>query len=105
MTFHACSPRRFYPNGQVISLLANEEHEPQHVITMLRPTLRMKVRDGAISRMNIYSKSLPGVLYWHVETLRVNCADFEPSGSIQPGRALLVPNDTDIAVASIGQVE
>ncbi|KAF8269809.1 hypothetical protein EI94DRAFT_1724377 [Lactarius quietus] len=33
---------RFYPNGQVISLLANEEHEPQHVITMLRPTLRMK---------------------------------------------------------------
>ncbi|KAH9072087.1 hypothetical protein EDB83DRAFT_2571678, partial [Lactarius deliciosus] len=33
---------RFYPNGQVISLLANEEHEPQHVITILRPTLRMK---------------------------------------------------------------
>ncbi|KAN0121263.1 hypothetical protein V8E52_003851 [Russula decolorans] len=33
---------RFYPNGQVISLLANEEHEPQHIITMLRPTLRMK---------------------------------------------------------------
>ncbi|KAI0255908.1 hypothetical protein BJV78DRAFT_1174395 [Lactifluus subvellereus] len=33
---------RFYPNGQVISLLANEEHEPQHVITVLRPTLRMK---------------------------------------------------------------
>ncbi|KAI9451680.1 hypothetical protein BJY52DRAFT_91289 [Lactarius psammicola] len=33
---------RFYPNGQVISLLANEEHEPQQVITMLRPTLRMK---------------------------------------------------------------
>lgn len=33
---------RFYPNGQVISLLANEDHEPQHVITILRPTLRMK---------------------------------------------------------------
>ncbi|KAH9995394.1 hypothetical protein BJV74DRAFT_976352 [Russula compacta] len=33
---------RFYPNGQVISLLANEEHEPQHVITILKPTLRMK---------------------------------------------------------------
>ncbi|KAI9458100.1 hypothetical protein F5148DRAFT_1321490 [Russula earlei] len=33
---------RFYPNGQVISLLANEEHEPQDIITMLRPTLRMK---------------------------------------------------------------
>lgn len=33
---------RFYPNGQVISLLANEEHEPQHIITVLRPTIRMK---------------------------------------------------------------
>ncbi|KAI0040964.1 hypothetical protein FA95DRAFT_789684 [Auriscalpium vulgare] len=33
---------RFYPNGQVISLLANEEHEPQQIITVLRPTLRMK---------------------------------------------------------------
>lgn len=42
-------PRRFYPNGQVISLLANEEHEPQHVITILRPTLRMKVRANLVS--------------------------------------------------------
>jgi len=33
---------RFYPNGQVISLLANEEHDPQDIITKLRPTLRMK---------------------------------------------------------------
>ncbi|EMD38956.1 hypothetical protein CERSUDRAFT_104245 [Gelatoporia subvermispora B] len=33
---------RFYPNGQVLSLLANEEHSPQQVIPLLKPTLRMK---------------------------------------------------------------
>jgi hypothetical protein len=35
---------RFYPNGQVLSLLANEEHTPQQIIPLLKPTLRMKVR-------------------------------------------------------------
>ncbi|KAH9942007.1 hypothetical protein B0H21DRAFT_878056 [Amylocystis lapponica] len=33
---------RFYPNGQVLSLLANEELPPQQVISVLKPTLRMK---------------------------------------------------------------
>ncbi|KAI0708819.1 hypothetical protein C8T65DRAFT_206191 [Cerioporus squamosus] len=33
---------RFYPDGQVISLLANEELAPSHVIPILKPTLRMK---------------------------------------------------------------
>ncbi|KAJ3551479.1 hypothetical protein NP233_g13074 [Leucocoprinus birnbaumii] len=33
---------RFYPNGQVLSLLANEEHPPQSIINMLKPSLRMK---------------------------------------------------------------
>ncbi|KAF8074834.1 hypothetical protein FPV67DRAFT_1408248 [Lyophyllum atratum] len=33
---------RFFPNGQVLSLLANEEHTPQQVIPLLKPTLRMK---------------------------------------------------------------
>ncbi|KAF4611137.1 hypothetical protein D9613_006982 [Agrocybe pediades] len=32
---------RFFPNGQVLSLLANEEHTPQQVIPMLKPSLRM----------------------------------------------------------------
>ncbi|PPQ96280.1 hypothetical protein CVT26_005667 [Gymnopilus dilepis] len=32
---------RFYPNGQVLSLLANEEHPPQQIIPILKPTLRM----------------------------------------------------------------
>ncbi|KDR80711.1 hypothetical protein GALMADRAFT_91284 [Galerina marginata CBS 339.88] len=32
---------RFYPNGQVLSLLANEEHTPQQIIPVLKPTLRM----------------------------------------------------------------
>ncbi|KAI0654057.1 hypothetical protein C8Q70DRAFT_1030767 [Cubamyces menziesii] len=33
---------RFLPDGQVLSLLANEEHKPQDVIPLLKPTLRMK---------------------------------------------------------------
>ncbi|EKM81707.1 hypothetical protein AGABI1DRAFT_70096 [Agaricus bisporus var. burnettii JB137-S8] len=33
---------RFYPNGQVLSLLANEEHPPQTIINILKPSLRMK---------------------------------------------------------------
>jgi len=33
---------RFYPNGQVLSLLANEDMGPQQVIPVLKPTLRMK---------------------------------------------------------------
>jgi F-box protein 9 len=33
---------RFFPNGQVLSLLANEELGPQQVIPLLKPTLRMK---------------------------------------------------------------
>ena len=34
---------RFFPNGQVISLLAGEDMGPQEVIGMLKPSLRMKV--------------------------------------------------------------
>ncbi|OBZ73944.1 F-box protein pof7 [Grifola frondosa] len=33
---------RFYPDGQVLSLLATEELAPQQVIPLLKPTLRMK---------------------------------------------------------------
>ncbi|KAI8996389.1 hypothetical protein BD414DRAFT_477782 [Trametes punicea] len=33
---------RFLPDGQVLSLLANEELSPQQVIPLLKPTLRMK---------------------------------------------------------------
>ena len=82
MTFHVCSLRRFYPNGQVISLLANEEHEPQHVITMLRPTLRMKVRDGAISRMIIYINLFQGFFIgtWKLSGLTVQISNLvDPS--------------------------
>lgn len=32
---------RFFPNGQVLSLLTNEEHTPQQVIPLLKPNLRM----------------------------------------------------------------
>ncbi|KAL0953855.1 hypothetical protein HGRIS_005031 [Hohenbuehelia grisea] len=35
---------RFFPSGQVLSLLANEEHKPQSIIPQLKPTLRMKVK-------------------------------------------------------------
>jgi len=50
-------------------------------------------------------ESLPGVLYWHVEALRVNCAYFEPDGSIQSDGTLLISNDVDTAVTAIGPVE
>lgn len=33
---------RFFPNGQVLSLLANEEKNPQEIIPLLKPNLRMK---------------------------------------------------------------
>ncbi|KAJ7577044.1 hypothetical protein C8J56DRAFT_972185 [Mycena floridula] len=33
---------RFYPDGQVVSLLANEEHPPSEIIHLLKPSLRMK---------------------------------------------------------------
>ncbi|KIK99812.1 hypothetical protein PAXRUDRAFT_822351 [Paxillus rubicundulus Ve08.2h10] len=33
---------RFFPDGQVLSLLANEEYQPSLVIPMLKPSLRMK---------------------------------------------------------------
>ncbi|EKM50500.1 uncharacterized protein PHACADRAFT_104974 [Phanerochaete carnosa HHB-10118-sp] len=33
---------RFYPNGEVLSLLTNEEVSPQQAIPLLKPTLRMK---------------------------------------------------------------
>ncbi|KAI9059943.1 hypothetical protein FKP32DRAFT_1578870 [Trametes sanguinea] len=33
---------RFLPDGQVLSLLANEELSPQQIIPLLKPTLRMK---------------------------------------------------------------
>ena len=81
MAFHACSPRRFYPDGQVISLLANEEHEPQNVIKMLRPALRMKVRDGRVSRMIILNL-LQGFYIgtWRLSGLTVQISDLvDPS--------------------------
>ncbi|KAF9454313.1 hypothetical protein P691DRAFT_754796 [Macrolepiota fuliginosa MF-IS2] len=40
ITFHRYL--RFYPDGQVLSLLTNEEHPPQTIINMLKPSLRMK---------------------------------------------------------------
>jgi len=33
---------RFFPNGQVLSLLSNEEQGLQQIISLLKPTLRMK---------------------------------------------------------------
>jgi len=33
---------RFFPNGQVLSLLTNEEFSPQQLVPLLKPTLRMQ---------------------------------------------------------------
>ncbi|OAX36138.1 hypothetical protein K503DRAFT_772811 [Rhizopogon vinicolor AM-OR11-026] len=52
---------RFFPNGQVLSLLANEEWQPQIVIPMLKPTLRMKgfyIGDWSLSDGTVYITNL-----------------------------------------------
>lgn len=52
---------RFFPNGQVLSLLANEEWEPQTVIPMLKPNLRMKgfyIGNWSLSGSTVYITNL-----------------------------------------------
>ncbi|KAN0130948.1 hypothetical protein V8E53_011326 [Lactarius tabidus] len=89
---------RFYPNGQVISLLANEEHEPQQVITILRPTLRMKgfyigtwkLTGVKVHIMNLVDPSNPDARYSFQMTLtlrsrplgRWNKLDFDEYESV-----------------------
>jgi F-box protein 9 len=40
--FLLASHSRFFPNGQVLSLLANEEKNPHEIIPLLKANLRMK---------------------------------------------------------------
>jgi F-box protein 9 len=52
---------RFFPNGQVLSLLANEEWQPQTVIPMLKPNLRMKgfyIGNWSLSGSTVYITNL-----------------------------------------------
>ncbi|KAG1767199.1 hypothetical protein EV702DRAFT_761225 [Suillus placidus] len=52
---------RFFPNGQVLSLLANEEWQPQTVIPMLKPNLRMKgfyIGNWSLSGNTVYITNL-----------------------------------------------
>ncbi|KAG2112977.1 uncharacterized protein F5147DRAFT_789964 [Suillus discolor] len=52
---------RFFPNGQVLSLLANEEWQPQTVIPMLKPSLRMKgfyIGNWSLSGSTVYITNL-----------------------------------------------
>ncbi|GLB41944.1 putative F-Box protein [Lyophyllum shimeji] len=52
---------RFFSNGQVLSLLANEEHPPQQIIPLLKPTLRMKgfyIGTWQLSGTTIYLSNL-----------------------------------------------
>ena len=76
--------RRFYPSGQVISLLANEDQEPQSVIHMLKPTLRMKVCLSssyklALMLIDLLSKGLY-IGQWRLEGTTVHVTDLaDPS--------------------------
>jgi hypothetical protein len=75
---------------------------------MLRPTLRMKVRHRprpVFFHECFYNKILSGILYWHMEAFRVNCARFEPGRSMEPHATLLLSDDTDTTVATIGPLE
>ncbi|KAG1860684.1 hypothetical protein DFJ58DRAFT_701133 [Suillus subalutaceus] len=52
---------RFFPNGQVLSLLANDEWQPQTVIPMLKPSLRMKgfyIGNWSLSGSTVYITNL-----------------------------------------------
>ncbi|KAG2042663.1 hypothetical protein BDR03DRAFT_1065103 [Suillus americanus] len=52
---------RFFPNGQVLSLLANEEWQPHTVIPMLKPNLRMKgfyIGNWSLSGSTVYITNL-----------------------------------------------
>lgn len=52
---------RFFPDGQVLSLLANEEWQPQTVIPMLKPNLRMKgfyIGNWSLSGSTVYITNL-----------------------------------------------
>ncbi|KAG0709406.1 hypothetical protein DFH29DRAFT_229248 [Suillus ampliporus] len=52
---------RFFPNGEVLSLLANEEWQPQTVIRILKPTLRMKgffIGNWSLSGNTVYISNL-----------------------------------------------
>ncbi|KAG2365015.1 hypothetical protein BDR07DRAFT_1481870 [Suillus spraguei] len=52
---------RFFPNGEVLSLLANEEWEPQTVVPMLKPNLRMKgfyIGNWSLSGSTVYITNL-----------------------------------------------
>ncbi|KAG1881105.1 hypothetical protein F4604DRAFT_1746482 [Suillus subluteus] len=56
-----CHYIRFFPNGQVLSLLANEEWQPQTVIPMLKPSLRMKgfyIGNWSLSGSTVYITNL-----------------------------------------------
>lgn len=78
------SPSRFYPNGEVLSLLANEEVGPQQVIPVLKPTLRMKVRISDSTSSTQTNEFLQGLLIgnWHLEGTTVYITDLmDPSGN------------------------
>ncbi|CCM01804.1 uncharacterized protein FIBRA_03871 [Fibroporia radiculosa] len=78
---------RFYPNGQVLSLLANEEMAPQQVIPVLKPTMRMKAR--LIRPLNLLSWLKQRTL----GSLHRNLASFGND------------DELGVALASSGQVE
>ena len=57
---------RFFPDGTVLSLLANEEVEPQSVIPSLLPSLRMKVSHILLFRLYEVFILYLGVVHWYL---------------------------------------
>ncbi|KZV65163.1 hypothetical protein PENSPDRAFT_655974 [Peniophora sp. CONT] len=100
---------RFYPSGQVISLLANEDQEPQSVIHMLKPTLRMKglyigrwrLEGTTVHVTDLTDPSMPDARYTFQMTLelrsrplgRWNRLDFQEyeSVAVATGEAVALP--------------
>src|ERR1700722_8609525 len=73
---------RFFSNGQVLSLLANEEFNPQQVVPLLKPTLRIKVclrtTLSSITQL-LHDVDTTGFIHWSVSSLRHNCSRRGPN--------------------------
>lgn len=70
---------RFFPDGQVLSLLANEDYQPALVIPILKPSLRMKVRILVTLAECVADRALiTGVLHWRLAARRLECRDHQP---------------------------
>lgn len=93
------SHRRFYPDGQVLSLLANEELAPSQVIPLLKPSLRMKVCSHAPAiRTSRTNRLFAGFYDRYMVYRRHGHTHRRPLGAGGIGQTLFLPDDPGASV-------